>query len=64
MDLKARVDVNCERTDGRTENRMRMSHLATTGASKGGLGKLEPSLLDSEKRTTVNRNTMIRNYYN
>ena len=38
MDLNARVDVNCGRkdgqTDGRTENRMPISHLAKAGATK------------------------------
>ena len=34
MDLKARVDVNCERkeADGQTENRAPMSHSAKAGA--------------------------------
>ena len=34
MDLKARVDVNFERKDGRTENRTPMSHPAKAGATK------------------------------
>ena len=34
MDLKARVDVNFERKDGRTENRTPMSHTAKAGATK------------------------------
>ena len=35
MDLNARVDVNCGRkTDGRTENRTSISHLAKAGATK------------------------------
>ena len=38
MDLKARVDVNCERkdgrTDGQTENRTPMSQTAKAGATK------------------------------
>ena len=34
MDLKARVDVNCERKDGLTENRTPMSHTAKAGATK------------------------------
>ena len=38
MDLNARVDVNCGRTDvltdGRTENRTPISHLAKAGATK------------------------------
>ena len=33
MDLNARVDVNCRRKDGRTENRMLISHLAEAGAT-------------------------------
>ena len=38
MDLNARVDVNCGRkdgqTDGPTENRTPISHLAKAGATK------------------------------
>ena len=34
MDLNARVDVNCGRKDGRTENRTPISHLAKAGATK------------------------------
>ena len=34
MDLNARVDVNCGRKDGRTENRKPISHLAKAGATK------------------------------
>ena len=34
MDMQARVDVNCERKDGRTENRTPMSHTAKAGATK------------------------------
>ena len=34
MDLNARVDVNCERKDGRTENPTPISHLAKAGATK------------------------------
>ena len=33
MDLNARVDVNCGRKNGRTENRMPISHLAKAGAT-------------------------------
>ena len=34
MDLNARVDVNCGRKDGRTENRTPISHFAKAGATK------------------------------
>ena len=34
MDVKTRVDVNCERKGGRTENRMPVSHLAKADATK------------------------------
>ena len=34
MDLNARVDVNYERKDGRTENRTSISHLTDVGATK------------------------------
>ena len=34
MDLKARVDVNCEQKDGQMENRTPMSHTAKAGATK------------------------------
>ena len=34
MDLNAGVVVNCGRKDGRTENRMPISHLAKAGATK------------------------------
>ena len=33
MDLNARVDVNCGRKDGRTENRTPISHLAKAVAT-------------------------------
>ena len=36
MDLNARVDVNCGRKDGRTENWKPISHLAKAGATKNG----------------------------
>ena len=49
MDLNARVDVNCGRTDGRTaglglpdgrmKNRTPLSHLATAGETKNGKEK-------------------------
>ena len=34
MDLNARVDVNCGRKDGLTENRTPISHLAKAGETK------------------------------
>ena len=34
MDLNARVDVNCGRKDGQTENWTPISHLAKAGATK------------------------------
>ena len=34
MDLKARVDVNCEQEDRQMENKMPMSHTAKAGATK------------------------------
>ena len=34
MNLNAKVDVNCGRKDGRTENRTPISHLAKAGATK------------------------------
>ena len=34
MDLKARVDVNCEQKDGQTENRTPMVHTAKVGVTK------------------------------
>ena len=34
MDLNARVDVNCGRQDGWTENQTPMSHLAKAGVLK------------------------------
>ena len=37
MDLNARVNVNCGRKDGRTENRTPISHLAKAGATKNEL---------------------------
>ena len=43
MDLKARVDVHCERKDGRTENRTPMSHTAKAGATESQINP--PSLL-------------------
>ena len=44
MDLNARVDVNCGRKDGRTENRTPISHLAKAGATKMSLVlKIDPN---------------------
>ena len=34
MDLKARIDINYERKDGRTENWTPKSHTAKTGVTK------------------------------
>ena len=34
MDLNARVEVNCERKDGQTENRMPILHLAKADVTK------------------------------
>ena len=34
MDLKARVDINCKRKDGWTENQTPMLHTAKAGATK------------------------------
>ena len=34
MNLKARVEVNCEQEDGQMENQMPMSHTAKAGVTK------------------------------
>ena len=42
MDLKTRVDVNCEQKDGRTENQTPTSHTAKAGATKRNKRALRP----------------------
>ena len=52
MDLNARDDVNCRRKDGRTKNRMPISHLAKAGATinnlKGKLSKYNSKKLNAK----------------
>ena len=64
MDLKARVDVNCERTDGRldgrtderTENRTPMSHTAEQVRQyKGNVPKLHSLIQEGTLTFEISR---------